>query len=249
VLLSLSHSTSTVSQQFDIGVSRMLCGRDARVAMTNGLALRVHIFRPEKWGRDLDVLWRSDGSVRRVGTPASWAEKMMTSGPLYFVDVAFTEATSIVLPTGYRLALTIEGRRLVRWLDANIVHASEHALPDAHHPGLFFATFTRREPALFGGTDSVATGEGYVSYLLLPRMSDNRKIHASRFAEAPSRSCISIANVLCRVQLSANSRARGDLPASRSGLQIRIDTWPESGMPGRTIRTINDAPIVRIAPR
>lgn len=95
----------------------------------------------------------------------------MTPGQLYPVDVEFTEPTSIVIPKGYRLALTIQGKDFGYGPGANIVHANDYALPDAHNSGLFFAAHPNREPALYGGTDAVATGGDHASYLLLPHIA------------------------------------------------------------------------------
>ncbi|WP_225032611.1 hypothetical protein [Paraburkholderia sp. XV] len=61
----------------------------------------------------------------------------MTPGQLYPVDVEFTGPTSIVIPKGYRLALTIQGRDFGYGSDANIVQADDYALPDAHNSGSF----------------------------------------------------------------------------------------------------------------
>lgn len=98
------------------------------------------------------------------------ASEPMTPGELYPVDVEFTEPTSIVIPKGYRLALTIQGKDFGYGPDANIVHADDYALPDAHNSGLFFAAHPNRDATLYGGTNTVATGGEHVSYLLLPRI-------------------------------------------------------------------------------
>ncbi|MDN7500214.1 CocE/NonD family hydrolase [Burkholderia gladioli] len=94
----------------------------------------------------------------------------MTPGQLYPVDVEFAEPTSIVIPKGYRLALTIQGKDFGYGPGANIVHANDYALPDAHNSGLFFAAHPDRDPALYGGTDAIATGGEHMSYLLLPHI-------------------------------------------------------------------------------
>jgi uncharacterized protein len=92
----------------------------------------------------------------------------MTPGQLYPVDLEFTEPTSIVIPRGYRLALTIQGKDFGYGPGADIVRAKDYDLPDSNNSGLFFAAHPNRDPALYGGTDTVATGEGHASYLLLP---------------------------------------------------------------------------------
>ena len=99
------------------------------------------------------------------------ASEPMTPGQLYPVDVEFTEPTSIVIPKGYRLALTIQGQDFGYGPNANIVHADDYALPDAHHSGLFFAAHPNRSATLYGGTNTVATGGEHQSYLLLPRIA------------------------------------------------------------------------------
>ncbi|CAG9262498.1 Cocaine esterase [Paraburkholderia unamae] len=98
------------------------------------------------------------------------ASEPMTPGRLYPVDVEFTEPTSIVIPRGYRLALTIQGKDFGYGPDANIVHANDYPLPDAHNSGLFFAAHPNRDAKLYGGTNTVATGRDHASYLLLPRI-------------------------------------------------------------------------------
>jgi hypothetical protein len=86
----------------------------------------------------------------------------------------FTEPTSIVIPKGYRLALTIQGKDFGYGTGVNIVHAKDYDLPDSNNSGLFFAAHPNRDPAVFGGTDTVATGGDHASYLLLPRLAARR---------------------------------------------------------------------------
>jgi len=40
-----------------------------------------------------------------------------------------------------------------------------------NHASLFFAAHPNRDPALYGGTNTIATGAGQASYLLLPLIS------------------------------------------------------------------------------
>lgn len=82
-----------------------------------------------------------------------------------------TEPTSIVIPEGYRLALTVQGKDFRYGPNANIVHADDYALPDAHNSGLFFAAHPNRDAALYSGTNTVATRGEHASYLFLPRIS------------------------------------------------------------------------------
>lgn len=96
------------------------------------------------------------------------ASEPMTPATLYPVDVEFTEPTSIVIPKGYRLALTIQGTDFGYGRDANAIHANDYDLPNSNNSGLFFAAHPHRDPALYGGTNTVATGEAHASYLLLP---------------------------------------------------------------------------------
>ncbi|WP_321875138.1 CocE/NonD family hydrolase C-terminal non-catalytic domain-containing protein, partial [Burkholderia cenocepacia] len=98
------------------------------------------------------------------------AAEPMTPGQLYPVDVEFTQPTSIVIPKGYRLALTIQGKDFGYGPGAPVVHAKDYALPDDSHSGLFFAAHPNRDTALYGGTDTVVTGSQHASYLLLPRV-------------------------------------------------------------------------------
>jgi predicted acyl esterase len=101
---------------------------------------------------------------------AHLASEPMTPGQLYPVDVEFTEPTSIVIPKGYRLALTIQGKDFGYGPGTNIVHAKDYDLPLSNNSGLFFAAHPNRDPALYGGTDTIATGVEHTSYLLLPRI-------------------------------------------------------------------------------
>lgn len=98
----------------------------------------------------------------------------MEPDQFYPVDVEFTEPTSIVIPKGYRLALTIQGKDFGYGPSANIVHAKDYELPNSSNSGLFFAAHPNRDPAIFGGTDSVATGGEHASYLLLPLVTGHR---------------------------------------------------------------------------
>jgi len=102
------------------------------------------------------------------------ASEPMTPGQLYPVDVEFSEPTSIVIPKGYRLALTIQGKDFGYGPGANIVRAKDYDLPNSNNSGLFFAAHPNRDPILYGGTDTVATGGEHASYLLLPRITARR---------------------------------------------------------------------------
>ena len=148
----------------------------------------VRLIDPQ--GRDVTFMGNSDPNVpldlgylrvsQRAVDPAKSTEYQpfhphlaavpMTPGQLYPVDVEFTEPTSIVIRKGYRLALTIQGKDFGYGPGANIVHANDYELPNSNNSGLFFAAHPNRDPALYGGTDMLATGADHASYLLLPRI-------------------------------------------------------------------------------
>lgn len=148
----------------------------------------VRLIDPE--GRDVTFMGNSDPNVPldlgylRVSHRAvvaakstAWqpvhphlAAEPMRPAQLYPVDVEFTEPTSIVIPKGYRLALTIQGKDFGYGPGAPIVHAKDYDLPNDNDSGLFFAAHPNRDPALFGGTDTVVTGSKHASYLLLPHV-------------------------------------------------------------------------------
>lgn len=152
----------------------------------------VRLIDPQ--GRDVTFMGNSDPNVplglgylrvsHRAVDPARSTEyapfhphltsEPMTPGQLYPADVEFTNPTSIVIPKGYRLALTIQGKDFGYGQGANIVRAKDYDLPDSSNSGLFFAAHPNRDPALYGGTDTLATGGEHVSYLLLPRISARR---------------------------------------------------------------------------
>jgi uncharacterized protein len=97
------------------------------------------------------------------------AAEPMAPGQLYEVDVNFQYPTSIVAPKGYRLALTLQGKDWQFAPNVDTVRSKDYELPDAQNSGLFYAEHPNRNPALFNGTSTVATGAGHASYLLLPR--------------------------------------------------------------------------------
>ena len=75
-------------------------------------------------------------------------------GAVYEVEVEIWP-TSIVLPKGYRLMLTVQGR--------------DFELPDL--PGRMLHTHPEDRPAgEFGGTDTILTGGAHASYLLMPHI-------------------------------------------------------------------------------
>lgn len=100
------------------------------------------------------------------------ATELMTPGQLYEVEVEFIYPTSIVVPEGYRLALTIQGKD---WQPSvRTVRSKDYELPNLEDPGLFFDAHPDRDPVLFGGINTVATGAGQESYLVLPRIPAQR---------------------------------------------------------------------------
>ncbi|MBR1159430.1 CocE/NonD family hydrolase [Bradyrhizobium elkanii] len=149
----------------------------------------VRLIDPQ--GRDVTFMGNSDPNVplglgylrvsQRAVDPARSTEytsfhphlafEPMTPGQLYPVDVEFTEPTSIVIPKGYRLALTIQGKDFGYGPGANTVRAKDYDLPNSNNSGLFFAAHPNRAPAVYGGTNTVATGGEHASYLLLPRIT------------------------------------------------------------------------------
>jgi predicted acyl esterase len=92
----------------------------------------------------------------------------MVPGQIYEVDVNFAWPTSVVVSKGYQLALSIRGKDWQYPPNAEIVSSKDYELPFSTNPGLFFAAHPNRDPALYGGTNTVATGAGQSSYLLLP---------------------------------------------------------------------------------
>ncbi|MES0179060.1 CocE/NonD family hydrolase [Mesorhizobium sp. M0025] len=152
----------------------------------------VRLIDPE--GRDVTFMGNSDPNVplglgylrvsHRAVDPARSTEyapvhphltlEPMTPGQLYPVDVEFTEPTSIVIARGYRLALTVQGKDFGYGPGANIVRAKDYDLPNSNNSGLFFAAHPNRDPVLYGGTDTVATGGDHASYLLLPHIAARR---------------------------------------------------------------------------
>lgn len=152
----------------------------------------VRLIDPQ--GRDVAFMGNSDPNVplglgylrgsHRAVDPARSTEyapfhphltsEPMTPGQLYPVDVEFTEPTSIVIPKGYRLALTIQGKDFGYGPGATIVRAKDYDLPNSSNSGLFFAAHPNRDATLYGGTDTLATGGEHASYLLLPHISTRR---------------------------------------------------------------------------
>jgi len=102
------------------------------------------------------------------------ATEPMVPGQLYEIDIDL-RPLSIVVPKGYRLAVTVEGQdwtldgvQTIRAKDYDLPGAEEGARPTA--PG----SHPFRDPTLYGGTNTVATGAGHESYLLLPYIPANR---------------------------------------------------------------------------
>jgi len=85
----------------------------------------------------------------------------MTPNQLYEVDVEIWP-TSVVVPQDYRLALTIQG---MDWADSRLQGPFKGSGPFLH---------ADRDPTLYGGSNTVATGQGHESYLLLPLIPRNR---------------------------------------------------------------------------
>jgi uncharacterized protein len=146
----------------------------------------LHLIDPE--GREITFTGNTDPHVpadqgflrvsRRAVDPAKSTSyssyqiqtetEPMAPGQIYEVDVDFAWPTSVVVRKGYQLALSIQGKDWQYPSNAKIVPSNDYELPFSANPGLFFAAHPNRDPALYGGTNTVATGAGQASYLLLP---------------------------------------------------------------------------------
>lgn len=89
------------------------------------------------------------------------AQAPMTPGQIYETDVEIWP-TSIVVPKGFSLALTVEGKD---WAQPGIEGFFRGSGPFLHGD---------RDPSVYGGTNTIVTGEGQASYLLLPRIAKGR---------------------------------------------------------------------------
>jgi predicted acyl esterase len=92
-------------------------------------------------------------------------EQPLTPGAPVALDVEIWP-TSIVVPKGYRIALTVRGRDYE-------VDGSDAALPHAPYPMKGVGPFTHthpldRPPDIFGGRNTLHFGDGFTPYLLLP---------------------------------------------------------------------------------
>jgi len=94
----------------------------------------------------------------------------MTPGQLYEVDVNFQYPLSIVVPKGYRLALTVAGKDWQFAPNKQTVTSKDYEEPNAQNTGLFYAEHPNRDPALFNGTSTIVTGADHASYVLLPHV-------------------------------------------------------------------------------
>ncbi len=89
-------------------------------------------------------------------------EEKLTAGTIYEVDVEIWP-TSIVLPKGYTLALTITGKDFERAGATGMMKGSGIFMHDSE---------ADRPPREFGGTCTIHTGGAHESYLLLPRIGN-----------------------------------------------------------------------------
>jgi uncharacterized protein len=96
----------------------------------------------------------------------------MVPGQVYEVELGFNYPLGNVIGKGYKLALTIQGKDWQYKPDANTVGSKDYELPNSHDPGLFFLEHPDRDPALYGGTYTLVTGNGHQSYLFLPFVSN-----------------------------------------------------------------------------
>jgi len=129
-----------------------------RVPLVNGL-LRVS-------KRALDPAKSTEFEVYHPNLTA----EPMTPGQLYAVDVNFQYPLSIIVPKGYRLALTVAGKDWQFAPDGQTVTSKDYEEPNAQNTGLFYAEHPNRDPALFNGTNTIVTGAGHASYVLLPHV-------------------------------------------------------------------------------
>jgi hypothetical protein len=98
----------------------------------------------------------------------------LTPGQMYETDVEIWP-TSIVVPKGYRLALTVQGKDWEYPADARIVQAKDYELPAAEagvRPG--DPEHASHDPGIFGGTNTILTGASHASYLLMPLIPKER---------------------------------------------------------------------------
>ena len=87
----------------------------------------------------------------------------LTPGALYPVNVEIWP-TNVVLPKGYRLTLVVEGKDFARRGSAG--YKGQFATTVYRGSGPYL--HTDRDPAQFGGTNTIVTGPSHDSYLLLP---------------------------------------------------------------------------------
>jgi predicted acyl esterase len=71
----------------------------------------------------------------------------MAPGQIYEVDVNFAWPTSVVVPKGYQLALSIQGKDWQYPPNAKILPSKDYELPFSTNPGLFFAAHPNRVPS------------------------------------------------------------------------------------------------------
>jgi len=133
-----------------------------RVPLINGL-LRVSL-------RSVDPTKSTEFEVYHPNLAA----QPMTPGELYEVDVDFQYPLSIVVPKGYRLALTVAGKDWQFASSEQTVTSKDYEEPNAQNTGLFYAEHPNRDPALFNGTSTIATGAGHASYVLLPHVPTSK---------------------------------------------------------------------------
>ncbi|MBL4802797.1 MAG: CocE/NonD family hydrolase [Emcibacter sp.] len=137
-------------------------GPEPHVAVTTG-ALRVS-------HRALDP----ERSTENQPFQSHRAVEPMTPGQLYEVDVIFSP-TSVVVPKGYRLAVTLRDRQWHYTVGSKIVKANDFYLPRG--PEDSGRLWPLAKPVADNGssiTYAVATGKGHSSYLRLPRIPTKR---------------------------------------------------------------------------
>ena len=98
----------------------------------------------------------------------------MTPGQIYPVDVNI-RGVSIVVPKGYRLAVTLQGKD---WNGTTVesVSAKDYDFPEEKGSMLMFQApgHEGRDAPIYGGENTIVTGGEHASYLLLPNIPTKR---------------------------------------------------------------------------
>jgi uncharacterized protein len=124
----------------------MVLDKDVAVPMRDGALLRANVFRPKESGKYPVRPHHTHDEVQKLAP-----------GEVYPVDIEIWP-TSLKLPKGYRLALTLQGQDFDR-----------PGEPRDQGAGWFTHDDPRdRPPAIFSGTHTIHTGGSAENFLLLP---------------------------------------------------------------------------------